>query len=591
MIALKRPGSGTRRLRAPLTTVLTATALALLGLARDTIDVHAVTGPAADAALARASAAAIRGTVVAVAAERDATGAIYTHVLLDVTHGWGFSAPPSRVSLKLLGGSVDGVSLAVGGQARFAPGEEVFALLDVRPRDQTLSVTGLERGKWTLRVTPGATTATRTRHDGIHDETADPAALERLAALAGSQVRLPAALADAPRAVETETMTSRGPAETGTAIAARWHEADWGAAVPVDSAPDGHPLFPIGGLTQFLRALDAWNKAGPLRLTPGVIRKARCFANDEAPDGRISVSYDDPCGEIADTSPVLAIGGVYYSSSEVRQVNGTPFGRITKGMVVMDNALPKFAGMSTGCYEELLTHELGHAIGLGHTVLDPSVMAPTLSSACVTRTASLPLQPPDLAALAVAYPLPAVVSGPPAAPGGLAAEVVGARVTLRWSAAAGAPSTAYQVQAGSMPGGTDHGALATGLTSVTATGVATGVYYLRVIALNAAGASVPSPEMVVVVGSGLPAAPTGLVAAAGGSGRVRVFWQPPPGAPPAGYLFLAGYTPETIAARVPLGGPALAAEHVAAGTYYVRVAAMNGVGLGPASDVIAVVVP
>ena len=591
MIAPTPPGAGARRRPGPIATALTAAVLALLCLERDTIDVHALTWPGADAALARASAAAIRGTVVAVAARRDAPGAIYTYVLLDVTRAWGFPTPPPQVALKLLGGSVDGVSLAVGGQARFAPGEDVFAFLDVRPRDQTLSVTGLERGKWTLRATPDATTATRTRHDRPHDETADPAALEQLAALAGSQIRLPAALADAPSAAEAAAITSRGPADAGNAIAARWHEADWGSAVPVDSAPDGHPLFPSGGLTQFLRALDAWTGAGPLRLAPGVVRSARCFANDEAPDGRISVSYDDPCGEIADTSPVLAIGGVYYSSSEVRQVNGTLFGKITKGMVVMDNVLPKFAGLSTGCYEELLTHELGHAIGLGHTALDPSVMAPTLSSACVDRTESLPLQPPDRAALAVPYPPSAVVPGPPAAPGGVSAEVVGARVTLRWAAAAGAPPTAYQVQAGSMPGAADHGTLATGLTSVTASGVSTGVYYLRVIALNAAGASAPSPETAVVVGTGLPAAPTGLVAAAGGAGRVRVFWQPPPGAAPAGYLFLAGYTPETIAARVPLGGPALAAERVAAGTYYVRVAAWNGVGLGPASDVIAVVVP
>jgi hypothetical protein len=569
---------------------VTVAALALLGPARDTTDLHALTWPAADAALGRASAAAIRGTVLGVAARRDATGAIYTHVLLDVARVWGFSTPPAQVVIKLLGGSVDGLSLAVGGQARFAPGEEVFAFLDVRPRDQTLSVTGLERGKWTLRVTPGETSATRTRH-GTHDETADPAALERLAALAGSQVRLPPALADTPSAAETDALAARGTEDAGAAIAARWHEADWGAAVPVDSAPNGHPLFPSGGLTQFLRALDAWNRAGSLRLAPGVIRSARCFANDEAPDGRISVTYDDPCGEIADTSPVLAIGGVYYSSSEVRQVSGTPFGKITKGMVVMDNALPKFAGMSTGCYEELLTHEVGHAIGLGHTAHTPSVMAPALSAACANRTESLPLQPPDLAALAVHYPLPAVVSGPPAPPGGLAAEVAGARVTLRWSPAAGAPATAYQVQAGSMPGAADHGTLATELSSVTVTGVATGVYYVRVIALNAAGASAPSIEIVVVAGSGLPAAPTGLVAAAGGSGSVRVFWQPPPGATPAGYVFLAGYTPETIAARVPLGGPAFTAEHVAAGTYYVRVAAMNGVGLGPASDVITILVP
>ncbi len=569
---------------------LVAAALAALCLSSGTQDVHALAPPTSDAALARASAAAVRGVVVEVSARRDlATGAIYTHVVLDVSRAWGFATPPVDVALKLLGGVVDHESLAVGGQAHFATGEEVIAFLDVRPRDHTLGVTGLERGKWTLRSTSaGRLAATRQRHDRAAVDSLDPTTLEGLATLAGSRVHLPPEAATSTRpgsaAFVLDSAGVTGP------VVARWHEADWGAPVPVDSAFGGHPLFPSGGLTQFLRSLAAWS-SGSLQLTAGVERGPRCFGNSEVPDGRISVTYDDPCDEIADTSPVLAIGGAYYSGTDVRDIGGHSYWKITKGMVVMDNTLPKFAGMSTGCYEELLTHELGHAIGLGHASSGPAVMAPTLSLDCVNRTESLPLQALDVNALAAPYPPSTTAPGVPATPGGMTAQVTGRSVTLRWIAGIGASPSAYQLQAGSVPGGTDHGSLMVNVPSFIAPQVGTGVYYVRVVAVNASGASAPTTDLVVVVGTGLPGVPTALVAAGGPGGSVRMHWVPPAGAALTGYMLLAGYAPGDIAARIPLGAPALVANHVASGTYYVRVAAMNAQGMGPVSPEIAVVVP
>lgn len=558
--------------------------------------VGAIVRPSADTALAQASAAAARGTVTAIHSTVGASGAIYTIVTLDVARAWGFAEAPARLDVTLLGGVHDTSALVVGGQARFALGEDVIVLLEVRPRDGSLAVTGLERGKWT--IAPSAAPDTATARRDLHLRApgdrlrADVADIEALASLAGTRVRLPAAWAASRAPLDGAAAASAvGAADTNPPSTGRWHEADWGAPVLVDSAPGGHALFPGGGFSQALRALGAWSAAGALRLAPGTVRAPRCFANSEPADGHITIAYDDPCDEIPDTSPTLAIGGAYVDLQDQRVVRGVSYGRITRGMVVLDNTFAKYAALSTGCYEEILTHELGHAIGLAHTAEEPSVMAPWLSPSCVNRTEGLPLQPADVAALWTRYPT-APLDGPPGAPGGLTAAVQGDSVALRWSPASGAAATAYHVMAGSMPGATDLGVAVVAQPALVASGVRSGVYYVRVAAVNTLGVSAPSAEVVVAVGTGLPGTPVGLMAAAGPAGSVRVMWQKPVGgAAPDAYALLVGTVPGHPLERIAVGGTSLFASGVASGTYYVRAIGLNGQGAGPATPEIAVVVP
>ncbi|MFN7979933.1 MAG: matrixin family metalloprotease [Vicinamibacterales bacterium] len=508
--------------------------------------VRALVRPSPDTALAQASAAAVRGTVTAMRSTVDDTGTIYTVVTIEVARAWGFPDAPARVDVRLLGGVHDSTALVVGGQARFTPGEDVLVLLEVRPRDGSLAVTGLERGKWTVQPALTADApAIRALHLRAPGETTRTtvADVEALASLAGTRVRLPAhwsatrGLGDgAGRTATVVTGADLNPTSLG-----RWHEADWGAPVLVDSAPNGHALFPGGGFAQALRALGAWSAAGALHLAPGTLRTPRCFGNNEPADGRISIAYDDPCDEIPDTSPTLAIGGAYFDLQDQRAVQGITYGRITKGMVVLDNAASKFAGLSTGCYEEILTHELGHAIGLAHTSVEPSVMAPWLSPACIDHTESQPLQVADRTALWARYPT-APLDGPPGVPGGLTASALGDTVSLSWSPATGAPATAYQIIAGSMPGAADRGVTIVAQPSLVASGVPRGVYYVRVAAINALGISAPGADVMVTVGTGLPGTPVGLMAAAGPAGSVRVMWQRPISGPlPDAYRATGGH--------------------------------------------------
>ena len=557
-----------------------------------------------DDALAQSSAAAVRGRVVALSSSWDtAVDTLYTYVTLDVTRSWGLEGAPLQVVVKQLGGLVGDTALVIGGQAQFEVGEDVLVFLDVRPRDRTLSVAGLEQGKWTMSgLADPAAAFSREVHGNDPSEVVSrdyraALDLEALAALAGTRVRATGAVLRPVLADPSPSPgTGRGGAEFSLlvpATPARWHQADTGAPVYVDSQFGGHPQFAGGGLTQLLGAVATWTASGSLNLQPGIARGPRCFSNSEPMDGRISVSYGDPCGEIADDSGSIARGGAYFSSSDVRIVNGVSYWKMVKGIVVTDNVPTKFSWMSTGCYEDVLTHELGHVIGFGHAAARPAMMYPSIDSNCVNRSVAMPLQADDLTGMAALYPGVVTPITLPGTPTGLGASVAGSTVTITWTApATGSAPTSYQLRAGSAPGASNYGGLNAAGTALVVPNVPNGVYYIRVVALNAAGTGAPSSDYVVTVGPALPGAPRSVVATSGPGGTVFISWQPPAsGGAPANYVLVAGLSPGATTYQIPVNGTSFAASGVGAGTYYLRIVAVNGAGVGPATAETSLVVP
>lgn len=589
-----------QRARLNLFTALTALALASLP-AVSAASLRAVS----DDTLARSSAAAVQGRVVATSAHwDDAADTIYTFVTIDVVKSWGLPGQPARVVVKQLGGIVGDTAFVVGGQAQFTVGEDVLVFLDVRPRDNTLSVAGLEQGKWVLTGSAdAATSATREvrGHDQATVVTRDytsAAALDALASLAGTRVSAAGAVLQAPvpqaaragldgRAGAAYTLLSSTPA--------RWHEADTAAPVYVDTQSGGHPQFAGGGLTQLANAVAIWSAAGSLRLQNGVARGPRCFSNSEN-DYRLSVTYGDPCGEISDASSTLAIGGAYYSGGDQRTVNGVTYWKIVKGMIITDNPTSKWSGFTTGCYEDVLVHELGHAIGFGHATARPAIMYPSISSTCFSRTVSSGLAADDLAGMAAVYPgagaPPPPPSSAPGTPTGLLSSVSGSTVTIRWNApTSGGAATGYQLIAGTAPGASNIGAIPVTGTTLVVPGVPNGVYYARVVATNAAGASAATADVTITVGPAAPGAPRSLAAVSPSPGVVSISWlAPSSGAAPTSYVLLAGHTPGASTYQIPVAGTGLAGGGVPAGVYYVRIVALNGATPGPASAEVALTV-
>jgi len=554
----------------------------------------------ADEALARTSAAAVRGRVAGIRSGwDDAAGVIYTYVTLEVVRQWGLAGAPARVTLKQLGGVSGGTALVVGGQARFAAGEEVLVFLEVRPRDRTLSVLGLAYGKWTLVEATVDRPAMIARDlDGL-DPAGPPrrelraaAELEALAALAGTRVRADGARLDPPVPDdEPAAAFAAGDFSLLTpATPARWHEADAGLPVYVDADAAGHPYVNGGGILEGIAATALWSDAAALALRPGGPRAPRCFGQAEAADGRISITYDDPCEEIADSSPTLAIGGAYYSASDVRVVNGVPFWKITAGMIVIDNAAAKFADMSSGCYADLVAHELGHAIGFGHATSASSLMYPTLPPGCASRSSGAALGLDDRAVAGLLYPRPG--PPPPGVPNGLGAAVSGDTVTVFWGAPRwGAPPTAYRLEAGSAPGLSDQGLIQLGSTALVAGGVPNGEYHVRVRALAGSVAGLPTPDVRVVVGGPPPDPPAAVTAAVAAGGAVQVSWSPPANGTVTGYVVEVGLAPGQPTHRFAVAGTTLGGSGIPRGFYYVRVVAMNGTAASAPSAEIAVVVP
>lgn len=556
-----------------------------------------------DDALARASAAAVHGRVVAIESSWDAAAdTIYTYVTIDVVRAWGLPGAPARVVVKQLGGVVDGIAFVVGGQARFDIGEECLVFLDVRPRDRTLSVAGLEGGKWTVTATAAAASAMAREIRGTDPGTVvardyrTVAQLHALAALTGSR----ASAAGATLAPSAGTPPAVGPGRgvaaftlLSPATPARWHEADSGANVYLDTQSGGHPQMTGGGLTQLARAAGMWAAAGSLHLQPGVQRGPRCFNNSEPSDGRISVTYGDPCGEISDESWTLAIGGAYYTSSDVRSVKGVSYWKIVKGMIVTDNSEWKYSGMSTGCYEELIAHEVGHAIGFGHAADRPALMYPAITSDCSGRSGSIPLSADEIAGMAAIYPRDAVPDPPPSAPTGLSATISGSTVSIAWTAPSGGTSPqGYVLYAGTAPGLSNVGMASTSATGLVVPNVPDGIYYIRVVSVSAAGTSAPTPDYTVNVRVAPPAAPVNAMGSVGAGGNVYISWMAgPSGGVPARYRVLVGYAPGQTVYQFPVTQQSLGAARVPAATYYVRIVAENGAGVSPPSTELTIVVP
>lgn len=195
---------------------------------------------------------------------------------------------------------------------------------------------------------------------------------------------------------------------------ARWTEADSGA--PVNwflntSAPS--PLTSGDAVPELQAALQAWTAP----TTASIVLQYAGTTNQAAARGPWSlgnvgvVTFEDPGNEIS--SSTLAIGGGSFTSGG-GTINGTSFFRFVRGYVIWQNAADLSASFRQSTnFARVMEHEIGHAIGLGHSAAGTAnIMHP---SCCSSATPVAPaIGPDDLAGLNFIYPSGSTPSPPPA---------------------------------------------------------------------------------------------------------------------------------------------------------------------------------
>ena len=516
----------------------------------------------------------VRGEVLEVASHWDTdVQAIYTYATVAVDETWKGELSTRSIVVKLLGGRVDDLELRITGSPELTAGEQVVLFLEVRPRDGTLYPVGLSQGVYRV----------------------DQLAADDIEAMRQS------AAASTARSVEFSAtpreMTPRSramfaflpPSEGGPG---RWHEADAGSAVLVDYQQP--PAGLGGGVGQISNAIALWNGSGmSLRLQLGAARSPRCLQTFEG-NGRISIAFNDPCGEVSDSGSVVGLGGAYMTPV-YRVVGATTFAKIVQGMVVLNNSAGAYTFLSNAnCFQDAVAHNLGHAIGLGHSDQGSAMMWPDPKSGCTSSPSAL--SGDDTAGITSIYPGGGVPGSTPAgAPSNLAATVLGTTVTLNWAApvSGGAPTT-YIVEAGSVPGAANLAVASTNsqVPGATFAGVPPGTYFVRVRAANALGGSVPSNEIIVTVGCATPAPPTNFAFTKVGS-NVTFSWQAPSSGPaPTGYRLVVGSAPGLENLLIADQGPVTGLTATGPpGTYFVRVKSLSACGASAPSNEVIVILP
>lgn len=519
----------------------------------------------------------------------DQSGTIHSYVALDVSRVLLGIDVPSRLVLEQLGGETGGIGMWVAEQAAFRVGEDVLVVLTTSPGERSLHTVGLGRGKWTLDTSASGAVAAGAASAGVMSPTMSIAAAEHVLASSPRQsLQTYDAIPPEYSAFARQASPAFAYLPTDGGYPARWHQVDDGVAVFVDH-PATLPVTWTGGATSnTAAAISLWRNSGmdlDLRDGGNTLATGSCSATFTG-NSRIAVSYNDPCGGVAD----WVVGGGYYTTGDLRTVNGTTFQKFIQGFVILDDTGPQTS--STGCFQDAVTHGLGHALGLGHTTSAGAIMQ--AGPNCGASPAGLGAD--DRTGITAIYS--GIASGPfpPDAPTNFSVTAALSTVALSWTpAASGGPAQRYLVDAGNtVPGVYNLGSTTfpASTTSTSVGGVPAGTYYLRVRAQNAIGTSPATPERLVTVGACTPPNRPGTLTGSSADTLVNLAWSAPSTGVTQGYQLAVGTGPGLAnlgtqnypATVTALSGP------VPYGTYSVRVFATNVCGVSPPSNEITLVV-
>ena len=357
-----------------------------------------------DAQLVAKSPLIVRAVAADAAAGPDRARPV-TDTTFEVSEVFKGFLPASTIVVRSPGGRTsDGRYYKVYGAARFSVGGE--SLLFLTPNDDgTYAVVDLALGAFHRRTTPGSDSDIVLRdlsesHSLAASSTGVARDLDGFVAWLRDPAGAPEAMASYRRALPSATAPFLDPdffnitvspegfppdgCDTNAGNAVRWEEFDRGLTVPFLAFEGGQPGIPGGGFNEIATAMAAWNSVSSSRVDLAFAGTTTRTIAIGGTDEVNSISFEDPNDQIPGNfsgAGIVAIATVFFDCFTVRSfLNGTAHPLLEAGIVTQNGTGSFYLGNANNpvqAFIELMTHELGHTVGLAHSCGDPSVEACT----------------------------------------------------------------------------------------------------------------------------------------------------------------------------------------------------------------------